>query len=122
MDAIKGKNFQIVAQQDAKGDLQTSLKITEDLLQANSDIVAIMGGNDPTALGALAALKAANLPKVLVYGVDGSPEAKAEIASGGQFAGSGAQSPISIGQMSVDVAYKVLKGEPFEKRTPSMIV
>lgn len=118
MEAIEGKNFEIVAQQDAKGDLQTSLEITEDILQANPEILAIMGGNDPTALGALAACKAADMTDVLIYGVDGSPEAKAEIATGGQFAGSGAQSPISIGEMSVDVAYQVLKGESYEERTP----
>ncbi|WP_069999706.1 sugar ABC transporter substrate-binding protein [Cellulosilyticum sp. I15G10I2] len=118
MSAIEGKGFEIVAQQDARGDLQTSLKISEDILQANPDIVAIMGGNDPTALGALAACKAANLPDILIYGVDGSPEAKAEIASGGQFTGSGAQSPISIGVESVNLAYKVLNGESYEKDIP----
>ena len=118
MEAIEGKGFEVVAQQDAKGDLQTSLKISEDILQATPDVVAIMGGNDPTALGALAACKAANLKDILIYGVDGSPEAKAEIASGGQFAGSGAQSPISIGEKSVETAYKVLKGETFEKDIP----
>ncbi|MGI6778827.1 MAG: sugar ABC transporter substrate-binding protein [Acetivibrionales bacterium] len=117
-EAIEGKGFEVVAQQDARGDLQTSLQITEDILQAHPDIIAIMGGNDPTALGALAACKAANLPDILIYGVDGSPEAKAEIASGSQFVGSGAQSPISIGVQSVEVAYKVLNGEPYEKRTP----
>ncbi|MDD3840475.1 MAG: sugar ABC transporter substrate-binding protein [Clostridia bacterium] len=119
MEAIEGKGFEIVAQQDAKGDLQTSLKITEDILQAHPDILAIMGGNDPTALGALAACKAANLPDILIYGVDGSPEAKAEIASeDSQFVGSGAQSPISIGVQSVEVAYQILNGEPYEERTP----
>lgn len=117
-EAIEGKGFEVVAQQDAKGDLQTSLKISEDILQAHPDVIAIMGGNDPTALGALAACKAADLIDILIYGVDGSPEAKAEIASGGQFAGSGAQSPISIGEQSVDTAYKVLKGETFEKDIP----
>ncbi len=118
MEAIKGKNFKIVAQQDAKGDLPTSMKITDDILQAHTDIIAIMGGNDPTALGALAACKAANRTNILIYGVDGSPEAKAEIASGSQFVGSGAQSPISIGVESVKLAYQVLKGEAYEKRIP----
>ncbi|MBT2658607.1 sugar ABC transporter substrate-binding protein [Bacillus sp. ISL-18] len=118
MEAIKGKNFEIVAQQDAKGDLQTALGITEDILQAHPDIVAIMGGNDPTALGALAAAKAANKTDIAIYGVDGSPDAKAAIKEGGPLVGTGAQSPISIGKQSVDVAYKVLKGEKFEKRNP----
>ncbi|WP_319478234.1 sugar ABC transporter substrate-binding protein [Marispirochaeta aestuarii] len=118
MEAIKGKGFTIVAQQDAKGDLPTSMRITEDILQAHPDIKAIMGGNDPTALGALAACKAANRTDILIYGVDGSPEAKAEIASGSQFVGSGAQSPISIGVESVKLAYKVLNSEPYEERIP----
>ncbi|PLR76752.1 sugar ABC transporter substrate-binding protein [Bacillus sp. V3-13] len=118
MEAIKGKNFEIVAQQDAKGDLETALDITEDILQAHPDIIAIMGGNDPTALGALAAAKAANVTDIAIYGVDGSPDAKAAIAEGGPFVGTGAQSPISIGEQSVEVAYKVLKDEDFEKRTP----
>jgi ribose transport system substrate-binding protein len=117
-DAIKGKNFTVLAQQDAKGDLPTSMKITDDILQAHPQIDAIMGGNDPTALGALAACKAANRTDILIYGVDGSPEAKAEIDSGSQFVGSGAQSPISIGVESVKLAYKVLHNEPYEKRVP----
>jgi len=87
-------------------------------LQAHSDIVAIFAGNDPSALGALAAVKAANRLEIAIYGVDGSPDAKAAIAEGGPFKGSGAQSPISIGQLSAEVAYKILRGEPYEKRTP----
>jgi len=118
MEAIDGKGFTILAQQDAKGDLPTSMRITEDILQAHPRIDAIMGGNDPTALGALAACKAANRTDILIYGVDGSPEAKAEIAAGGQFAGSGAQSPISIGVESVKLAYKVLNDEPYDERVP----
>lgn len=118
LEAIDGKGFTIVAQQDAKGDLPTSMRIMDDILQAHSDIIAIMGGNDPTALGALAACKAANRTDILIYGVDGSPEAKAEIASGSQFVGSGAQSPISIGVESVKLAYRVLAGETVEARVP----
>ncbi|MGM0902967.1 MAG: sugar ABC transporter substrate-binding protein [Bacillota bacterium] len=118
MEAIEGKGFEIVAQQDAKGDLETSLGITEDILQAHPDIIAIMGGNDPTALGALAAAKAANKTDIAIYGVDGSPDAKAAIAEGGPFVGTGAQSPISIGKESVVVAYQILNGEDFEERVP----
>ena len=118
LEAIEGKNFEIVAQQDAKGDLQTALNKTEDILRAHPDIMAIMGGNDPTALGALAAVKAANLKDIVIYGVDGSPDAKKEIASGGQLVGTGAQSPIQIGVKSAEVAYKVMNDEKFEKRTP----
>ncbi|WP_236939213.1 sugar ABC transporter substrate-binding protein [Evansella clarkii] len=118
MEAIDGQNFEIVAQQDARGDLETALTITEDILQSHPDIIAIMGGNDPTALGALAAAKAANVSDIAIYGVDGSPDAKAEIAEGGMLVGSGAQSPISIGVESVKVAYQILNGEEYEERVP----
>lgn len=118
LEAIEGKKFEIVAQQDGKGDLETSLGITEDILQAHPDIIAIMAGNDPSALGALAAVKSTNRDDIAIYGVDGSPDAKAAIAEGGPFVGTGAQSPISIGETSVEIAYKVLKDETFEKRSP----
>jgi ribose transport system substrate-binding protein len=118
MEAIKGHNFDIVAQQDAKGDLQTAMNKTADILQAHSDVIAIMGGNDPTALGALAAAKTANKTDIAIYGVDGSPDAKAEIAKGGPFVGTGAQSPITIGEKSVDVAIQALKGKKVDKRYP----
>src|SRR5690606_31447724 len=42
MEAIEGKGFEVVAQQDGKGDLEISLDITEDILQAHPDIIAIM--------------------------------------------------------------------------------
>ncbi len=119
LDAIDGKGFDIVAQQDARGNLEISMGITEDLLQAHSDVVAIMGGNDPTALGALAAANAAGLTDCLIYGVDGSPDIKAEIASGESLIeGSGAQSPVDIAKISVEVMYKYFEGETLDDRYP----
>lgn len=119
LDAIKGKGFNIVAQQDAKGNLQVSMGIAEDLLQAHPDVVAIFGGNDPTALGALAAANAAGIKKAKIYGVDGSPDIKKEIASGNSLIeGSGAQSPISIAKKSVELMYKIMAGEKVDARYP----
>ena len=119
LDAIEGKGFNIVAQQDAKGNLEVSLGIAEDLLQAHGDVVAIFGGNDPTALGALAAANAAGIKDCLIYGVDGSPDVKAELArEGSLITGTGAQSPVSIADKSVEVMYKLLAGEELEDRYP----
>lgn len=119
LDAIQGKGFTVVAQQDAKGNLQVSMGIAEDLLQAHGDVVAIFGGNDPTALGALAAANAAGLTDCLIYGVDGSPDIKAEIASGDSLIeGSGAQSPVKIAESSVNIMYTYLNGDSVEARYP----
>lgn len=119
LEAIEGKGFNIVAQQDAKGNLEVSMGIAEDLLQAHGDVVAIFGGNDPTALGALAAANAAGITECKIYGVDGSPDIKAELASGTSLIeGTGAQSPINIANTSVDIMYKLLSGETVDAKYP----
>ena len=118
-DAIKGKGFNIVAQQDAKGNLETSMGIAEDLLQAHGDVVAIFGGNDPTALGALAAANAAGIKDCKIYGVDGSPDVKSELAKGDSLMeGTGAQSPVGIADKSVEVMYKILDGKKVKDKYP----
>ena len=113
----KKDKFKVVAQQDGKGQLEISMPIAEAILQANPDVKAFMGGNDPTALGIIAALKTANKKGILVYGVDGAPEAKAAIKDG-DMTGSGAQSPINIGKESYKIAVQILKGEKYEKNVP----
>lgn len=119
LDAIKDGGFEIVGQQDAKGNLQVAQGLAEDLLTANPDIVAIFGGNDPTALGALAAAKGQNFEGILIYGVDGSPDIKAELAKEGSLiAGTGAQSPVTIAETAVDIMYKHLAGEEVDERYP----
>jgi ribose transport system substrate-binding protein len=117
-EAILGKGFTIVFLRDALGNSPTAQRHTEEMLKSNPEVIAIMGGNDPTALGAYAACQAANRTNILIWGVDGSPLVKAEIAKGGQFAGSGAQSPINIAKTSVEIAYKILNRKPYEKDVP----
>ena len=119
MDAIKDGGFEVVGQQDAKGNLQVAQGLAEDLLTANPDVVAIFGGNDPTALGALAAAKGQGFDSLLIYGVDGSPDIKAELAKeGSMIAGTGAQSPVTIAEKSVEIMYAYLAGEEVEARYP----
>jgi len=117
-EAIAGKGFTVVFLGDAKADYTTGKLQAEEMLKSNLEVIAIMGGNDPTALGALTACKEANRTNILIYGVDGSPKAKAAIAEGGQFVGTGAQSPITIAKESVAVAYKILNNQSYEKYIP----
>jgi len=117
-EATVGKGFTVVFLRDAKAGYTTGKLHAEEMLKLNLDIIAIMGGNDPIALGALNACKEANRTNILIYGVDGSPAAKAAIAEGGQFVGTGAQSPITIAKESVAVAYKILNKQPYDKYIP----
>jgi len=116
--AIAGRGFTIVFLRDGLGNSVTAQAHTEEMLKSNPEVIAIMGGNDPTALGAYAACQAAGRTDILIYGVDGSPAVKTIIAERGQFAGSGAQSPINIAKTSVEIAYKILNKKPYDKRVP----
>jgi ribose transport system substrate-binding protein len=90
----------------------------ENIIQAVPDMAVVMCVNDPTALGTIQALRAANaLEGVLIYGVDGSPDAKKMIKDG-MMTGTAAQSPINIGKIGVEMAYKLLAGEKVEKHVP----
>lgn len=118
LDALEesGVEFNIVGQQDAQGNQQVANEKATDLLTASPDVVAIFGGNDPTALGAYAAADAAGVTP-LIYGVDGSPDVKALLADT-ILEGTGAQSPITIGKTIAETAYAWLAGEEVEEYIP----
>ncbi len=111
-----GVTFNVVGQQDAQGNQQVANEKATDLLTASPDVIAIFGGNDPTALGAYAAADAAGVSP-MIYGVDGSPDIKA-LLKDTMIEGTGAQSPISIGQTIAETAYQWLNGETVEEFIP----
>ncbi len=118
MDALdeSGVEFTVVGQQDAQGNQQVANEKATDLLTANPDVVAIFGGNDPTALGAYAAADAAGVTP-MIYGVDGSPDVKALLGDT-IMEGTGAQSPVTIGQTIAETAYAWLDGDEVEEYIP----
>lgn len=103
--------FTVVSRLSAFGTLEGALPQMENALQAHNKIDVVFGSNDPTSLGAIAALVGAKrLSKTLVYSVDGSPEGK-EMIKSGLMTGSSAQSPREIGRIAVKLMYKHLGGE-----------
>ncbi len=82
------------------------------------------GGNDPTAIGALAALQANGLNDgVLIYGIDGSPDGKALIEEG-LLTGTSTQSPTEIGTTAAEMLYEYLDGKTIEQEimTPVTLI
>jgi ribose transport system substrate-binding protein len=113
-DTIKNY-FNVVAELDGKGDTGVTLPIAEDLLIANPKLKAFFAINDPSAMGCAQALKAhTEHENVLIYGVDGNPDAKKLIKTG-TMTGTGAQSPESIGKQSAQAALDLLAGKTVEK-------
>ncbi len=115
-DAIAGNgNYRVVYRHAAAGEIEVASKVMEEILRKNIDFDVILGGNDPTALGALAALQQARREEgILIYGIDGSPDFKS-ILDMGYVTGTSAQSPKSIGRVAAETAYRYLAGEPVEK-------
>ncbi|HJJ90206.1 MAG TPA: sugar ABC transporter substrate-binding protein [Methanocorpusculum sp.] len=107
-------NFIIVDQQDAQGKPDPGLEKTTDILTAHPNLVAIFCANDQCAMGAYGAVVAAN-KNVLIYGVDGAFESKEAIQRDSRFAGTAAQSPITMGAKSIEIAYEILNGEEYER-------
>ena len=87
-------------------------------LKNNPDVVAIMCGNDPTALGALVAANSVGATNLIIYGIDGSPEVKEEIAKdGSMIAATVAQSTDTIAQEAAAVALQMMNGEKYKRVT-----
>lgn len=90
-----------------------AITATQDLLQANPDIVAVYGHNDDMALGASQVLQEKGIKNVAVTGVDGLMEAVIAIKNG-TYAITAMNDPGSLIKSAMDTALKILKGESYE--------
>jgi ABC-type sugar transport system substrate-binding protein len=88
----------------------------QTILTANPDIKAMFSACGPPALGALQAIKRANIdPKdIWTVGFDAQPEEVAEIKAGNEDA-SVAQFPAKIGLLGVDTLWKVVNHKKVKK-------
>jgi ribose transport system substrate-binding protein len=101
----------IVADVDSGGTRDKASSDTGDILQAHRELSGIFGINDDSALGALAAVKAAGLNgKVAIVGYDATPEARAAIAQGDMY-GDAIQYPARIGSTTIDVIHDYFGGK-----------
>jgi erythritol transport system substrate-binding protein len=96
-----------IARQSANWSQSEAFQKMETLIQAHRDIKGVIAGNDTMALGAMAALKAAGLGKVIVVGFDGSPDAIASIKAG-EIKATVLQPAAAIARSAVDQAHQVI--------------
>jgi len=116
IDTLKGHpEFKITDIKHGMGELEVSMQVTSELLKKGEYFDIVFGGNDPTALGALAAFQKAGISRnILVYGVDGSPDVKAAIKEG-IVEGTSAQRPLEIASKAAQIAFDYLNGKEIEK-------
>ena len=110
--------IQIVAELNGGGAKDQGYKAAEDLVQAHSDLVGIFAINDPSALGARAALeKASRADQIKLIGFDGQPEGKQAIKDGKIFADP-IQYPDRIGREGARAIVNYFEGE----RVPAQVL
>lgn len=114
--AVKAHQFDLIASQPADFDRTKGLNVMENLLASHGDVQAVFAQNDEMALGALRALQSAK-KDVLVVGFDGTDDALHAVKAK-KLAATIAQQPDIIGQLGVDTADKVLKGEAVQSKIP----
>lgn len=114
------KNYpeiEIIQKKDVeKAKSDYSQPVMVDFINANPQIDGVFTINDPTARGAIAALKeAGRLDKTKVVSIDGSDEGKGFIRAG-EMVASAAQDPARIGRTCIETAYKLFAGETVESK------
>jgi ribose transport system substrate-binding protein len=107
-----------VIDQSAHWRQDEGLSITENILTSDPDIKAIFAANDPPALGAIQALKAAGRSDVVVVGFDGTKDGLQAIKDG-TIAADVLQFPGVMGTVGVDLMVRHLNGEEIPTKVDS---
>ncbi|MGP1443203.1 MAG: ribose ABC transporter substrate-binding protein RbsB [Dialister pneumosintes] len=110
---IADNKLKVLAKQSADFDRSKGLTVAENMIQANAGIKAIFAHNDEMALGAISAAKSAN-KNIMIVGFDGTEDGMKAVEDGDLVA-TIAQQPDKMGEMGVDAAVKLAKGESVEK-------
>lgn len=108
-----GFDYELLAAQDGDYLRTEGLRITEDWIQKYQEFDVIVSSNDQMALGAIEALKGANIEGVIVLGLDATDDARAEIKAG-TMAGSLKQDAAAIAQTSADLSVEAAGGAEIE--------
>jgi ribose transport system substrate-binding protein len=112
----KYPDIKVVAEQNGETNETKSMEVMENILQSQRKIDAVFGINDPTALGALAAIETAGRQnEMFILGIDAAPNSVAAILKGKAIAATAAQFPAEIGRTGVKVAYDVLNNKSVPK-------
>jgi len=107
-------NINVVFEQTANWVTEEALAVTENWLQTGTEIDAIVANNDGMAMGALKAVEDAQmLDKIMIYGVDATPDALAAVKDG-RLKVTISQNTTTQGQVGLETLVKLANGEEVE--------
>lgn len=117
VDALKAAGVEILEIKAADSETEKGMNITQDLLQVYDKIDLIACTTDSIALGVERALSAAGA-STKVMSFDGT-SAVCELIMQDKVFGTVAQNPYAMGELAVENAVKLIKGEAVEARIDS---
>jgi len=122
-DAVQEAGLKIVSSQSGSWEMAKANEVVSAVMTEHPEVKAVLCANDSMALGAVAALKAANRPDVLVVGYDGI-QAVRELIKQGQIAATAEQHADQLAVFGIEYALEVLKTKaaPVDRETPVDLV
>ena len=109
--------LKVVTELSGKGNRSDGYTVATDILQAHGDIVGIFAINDPSGLGAHAAVqKAGKTDRIIIVAFDASPAGKQAVFDKKLY-DSPQQFPRKMARGTVEAFIKHLEGEAVEKKT-----
>ena len=110
-EAATGIKLDVVSRLPGGAEKAISYRAAQDMLQAHPNLKGIFAINDPSALGAVAALEeAGRQDEVVVISVDGQPEGRQAVLEG-KIYGDAVQYPDKIARTTVQTIMKYVNGE-----------
>ena len=116
MNAVKSEKMDLLASQPADFDRTKGLNVMENILTSKPNTQAVFAQNDEMALGAIRAVQASG-KKILIVGFDGTDDGIAAVKRG-LLGATIAQQPGLIGEIGIESAVQLLKGETVAKNIP----
>ena len=113
----RGSKLEVVTELNGKGNRNDGYAVATDVLQVHPDIVGIFAINDPSGLGAYAAVKKAGREDAIkVIAFDASPAGKQAVFEK-KLEDTPQQFPRKMAKGTVEAFMKYLNGEEVAKKT-----
>ncbi len=115
-ELAKAAGITVVAKLTSGGARDKAFAAMQDILQSHPDVDMVFAINDPSALGALAALeKAGKTDHIKIIGFDGQPEARQAVKDGKLYA-TVMQHPKQIATITIDNIGKFMAGDEVQPK------
>ena len=109
-------DIEVLAENTANWARDEAVAVMENWLQSDigDKITAVVAHNDAMAVGTMIALEGAGRKEVLVAGIDANKDMLGYLKEG-RVAVTVFQNAVGQGEMAIETAIKVLRGQPYEK-------